>query len=112
MLATTLYKSLFMKNTCKMASMLKKISLSGDISIMKWCFVTNSSIFILHHDLIALKIECVVSMYELINYEIIFLLLGYVISSTSDLQPSIAIWNQYLASQFHTNLLNSRFNLL
>ena len=41
------------------------------------------SIFIIHQDLsfggIALKIEFVVFVYELINYEIIFLLLGYVI---------------------------------
>ena len=40
------------------------------------------SIFIIHQHLsfggIALKIEFVVSVYELINYEIIFLLLGYV----------------------------------
>ena len=44
------------------------------------------SIFIIHQDLsfggIALKIEFVVFMYELINFEIIFLLLGYVISKT------------------------------
>ena len=41
------------------------------------------SIFIIHQDLsfggIALKIEFVVFVYELINYEIVFLLLGYVI---------------------------------
>ena len=41
-------------------------------------------IFIIHQGLsfggIGLKIEFVVFLYELINYEIIFLLLGYVIS--------------------------------
>ena len=41
------------------------------------------SIFIIHQDLsfggIGLKIEFVVFVYELINYKIIFLLLGYVI---------------------------------
>ena len=43
------------------------------------------SIFIIHQDLsfggIALKIEFVVFVYELINYEIIFLLLGYATST-------------------------------
>ena len=42
---------------------------------------------------IVLKIEFVVFVYELINYEIIFLLLDYV-TSKSDLQPSTAIANQ------------------
>ena len=78
MLATTTYKTSLMKNKCKMASMLKKISLSGNISITKRCFVINFylSIFISHQDLsfgaIALKVEFVVFVYELINYEIIF----------------------------------------
>ena len=61
-----------------------------DISI--WGYLHNEkvfccqllSIFIIHQDLsfdgIALKIEFVVFVYELINYEIIFLLLGYVTS--------------------------------
>ena len=65
--------------------MLKKISLSGDISITKVFCYTFLSIFIFHHDLsfggVALKIEFVVFVYELINHEIIFLLLGYVIIS-------------------------------
>ena len=70
MLAISLYKPLLMKNKCKMASTLKKISLSGDISI--WGYLHNKmvfcykllSIFIIHQDLsfggIALKIEFVV----------------------------------------------------
>ena len=72
-----------MKNKCKMASMLKKIPLSGDISMTKRCFVTN---FINFHyssrpifGSIGFKIESVVFVYELINNEVIFLLLGYVI---------------------------------
>ena len=71
-----------MKNKYKMASMLKKISLSLDISIFGYlhnkkmfCY-KHLSIFIIHQDLffggIALKIEFVVFVYELINYEIIF----------------------------------------
>ena len=68
-----------------MLSMLKKISLSEDISITKWCFVTNFYQFSLFSFSsfggIALKIEFVVLVYELINYEIIFLLLCYVITS-------------------------------
>ena len=60
-----------------------------DISI--WGYLHNEkvfcykllSVFIIHQDLyfggIGLKIESVVFVYELINYEIIFLLLGYVI---------------------------------
>ena len=39
LLATSLYKPLLMKNKCKMASMMKKISLSGDIFIMKGYFL-------------------------------------------------------------------------
>ena len=58
-----------------MASLLKKISLCGDIFITKSC-CKLLSIFIIHQDLsfggIALKIELVVFVYELINYEIIF----------------------------------------
>ena len=65
-----------------MASIVKKISLSGDISI--WGYLHNEkvfrykllSIFIIHQNLsfggTALKIEFVVFVYELINYEIIF----------------------------------------
>ena len=64
------------------------IYVEKDISI--WGYLHNKkvfrykllSIFIIHQDLsfgcIALKIEFVVLGYELINYEIIFLLLGYV----------------------------------
>ena len=77
--------------------MLKKISLSGDISITKWCFVTNFyqfSLFIKTFLLvvtIALQIEFVVFVYKLI----ITLLLGYVIiTSTSYLQSTTAITNQ------------------
>ena len=82
--------------------MLKKIFLSGDISI--WGYLHNKkvfcykllSIFIYHQDLsfggISLKIEFIVIVYKLINCEIIFLLLGYV-TSTSDLQPITAIAN-------------------
>ena len=77
MLPATIYKPLLMKNKCKMVSTLKKVSLSWDISITKRCFATNFlSIFIIHQDLcfggIVLKIEFVVFVYELINYEIIF----------------------------------------
>ena len=77
MLATSLYKPLLMKNKCKMASVLKNISLFEDFSITKRCFVTNFYQFSLftYQDLpfggIALKIEFVVFVYELINYEII-----------------------------------------
>ena len=43
-----------------------------DISIMKWCFVTVFSVFIIHQDLsfgcIALKIEFIAFAYELIFY--------------------------------------------
>ena len=61
-----------------------------DISI--WGYLQNQkvfchkllSIFIIHQDLsfggIALKIKFVVFVYELINYEFIFLSLGYVMS--------------------------------
>ena len=41
LLVTSLYKPLLMKNKCKIASMIKKVSLSGDISITKGCFVTK-----------------------------------------------------------------------
>ena len=66
------------------------------------------SIFIIHQDLsfggIALKIECVVFMYELITYEFFLLLLGYV-TSTSDLQPITVISNQLRTwpVSFYTN---------
>ena len=71
MLATSLNKPLLMKNNWKMESMLKKTSLSGYISITKRCFVTNFYQFsFIHQDLslggIALKIELVVFVYELI----------------------------------------------
>ena len=67
------------------------------------------SIFIIHQDLsfdgIALKIEFIVFVYELINYEIIFLLLGYyVITSSSDLQPSTAIANQLPGQLVYTQI--------
>ena len=74
--------------------------------LKKWGYLHNErvfyykvlSFFITHQDLsfggFALKIEFVVFVYELFIYEIIFLLLGYVITSTSDLQPSTAIANQ------------------
>ena len=68
----------------------------------KGVLLQTLSIFIINQDLyfggIAMKIEFVIFVYELINYEITFLLLGYVIiiaiTSTSDLQPSITIVNQ------------------
>ena len=61
----------------------KDISILGYLHNKKVFCYKLLSIFIIHQDLsfgsIALKIEFVVFMYELINYEIIFLLLGYVI---------------------------------
>ena len=57
LLATAVYKPLLMKNKCKMASMLKKISLSGDISITKRSYATNFyqfSLFIKTYLLVAL----------------------------------------------------------
>ena len=67
----SLYKPLFMKNKCKMVSMLKRLSLSGDISIMKGHFVTK--FFSVHYLSKAfrgfsLNIELVVFVYELIIY--------------------------------------------
>ena len=61
--------------------------------LKKWGYLHNErvfcckvlSFFIIHQDLsfggFALKIELVVFVYQLYNYEIIFLLLGYVINS-------------------------------
>ena len=70
-------------------------------------FVINLSILIIHQDLsfggIASKIEFVVFVDKLINYEIIFLLLGYVITSTNDLQPSSAIANESLIKSVSPN---------
>ena len=72
LLATSLYKPLLMKNKCKMASRMKKISLFGDISITKGYFVTK---FFSAHYLswpffwwFFLKIELVGFVYELIIY--------------------------------------------
>ena len=84
-----------MKNKCKMASMLKKIRIStwGYLQwngALLWTFIIYQHI---SFGGIPLKIESVVFVHELINYEIIFLLLGCV-TSTSDLQPSTAISNQ------------------
>ena len=66
------------------------------------------SFFIILQDLsfggFALKIELVVFVYELFIYEIIFLLLGYVITSTSDIQPSTAIANQLTDQLVSTKL--------
>ena len=55
-----------------MVSLLKKISLSGENSITKWCFVTNFYQFLIFIKT-SLKIEFVVFMFESINYAIIFL---------------------------------------
>ena len=71
--ATSLYKPLLMNNKSKMASMVKKISLSGDISITKGYFVTKLfSVFIIYQGLsfggFFLKIERVVFVYELVIY--------------------------------------------
>ena len=68
------------KNKGKMASILKKWGYLHN----KRVFCCNLlSFFITHQDLsfggFALKIEFVVFLYELFIYEIIFLLLGYVI---------------------------------
>ena len=41
LLATSLYKPLLIKNKCEMASRMKKISVFGDISVMKGYFVTK-----------------------------------------------------------------------
>ena len=61
----------------------KDISILGYLHNEKVFCYKLLSIFIIHQDLsfggIALKIEFVVFVYELINYEIIVLLLGYVI---------------------------------
>ena len=54
-----------------MVSLLKKIYLSGENSITKWCFVTNFYQFLLFIKTF-LKMEFVVFMYESINYVIIF----------------------------------------
>ena len=76
----------------------KYISIWGYLHNEKVFCYKLLSIFIIHQDPsfggIALKIDFVVFVYELINYEIIFVLLGYVITSTSDLQPSTTIANQ------------------
>ena len=65
-----------MTNKCKMASILKKISLSGYLHNEKVFCYQLLSIFIIYQDLsfggFALKIGFVVFLYELINYEIIF----------------------------------------
>ena len=78
----------------------KDISICGYLHNEKVFCYKLLSIFIIHQDLsfggTALKIEFVVFVYKLINYEIIFLLLGYVIiiiTSSGDLQPSTAIAN-------------------
>ena len=59
-----------MENKCKMASMLKKISLPGDICITKGILLPNFSVFIIYQGLsfggFSLKIKPVVSVYELI----------------------------------------------
>ena len=82
LLATGLYYCLLFKNKGNLVSILKK-----------WVYLHNErvfsykvfAVFIIHQDLpfggFALKIECVVFVYELFIYEIIFLLLGYVITS-------------------------------
>ena len=72
LLPTILYKPLLMKNKSKMVSMLKKISLSGDISITKEYYVAK--FFHVHYYQglsfggFFLKIEPVVFVYELIIY--------------------------------------------
>ena len=62
----------------------KDISILGYLCNEKVFCYKLLSIFIIHEDLsfggIALKIEFVSFVYELINYEIIFLLLAYVTS--------------------------------
>ena len=71
LLATSLYKPLLMKNKSKMASMMKKIFLSGNISITKVYLVTKffqCSYQGLSFDGFSLKIELVVFVYELIIY--------------------------------------------
>ena len=81
-----------------MASMLKKISLSGDISITKWCFVTN--FFNFHYSSrpffggIALKIEYAVFVYKLIMKLLFYYLLCNYFLLLLLLQPSTAIVNQ------------------
>ena len=61
----------------------KDISILGYLHNEKVFCYKLLSVFIIHQDLsfggIALKIEFLVFVYELINYEIIFLLLSYVI---------------------------------
>ena len=71
-----------------MVSVLKKISLSGDISLTKGYFVTKLLVFIIYQGIsfggFALKIEFVVFVYELIIYlrkKLFILLFGYVITS-------------------------------
>ena len=72
LLATSLHEPLLMKNKCKMASRMKKMSLFGDSSITKGYSVTS---FFSAHYLsrpffwwFSLKIEIVVFVYELIIY--------------------------------------------
>ena len=81
-----------MKNKCKMASMLKKISIWGYLHNEKVFYYKLLSIFIIHQDLsfggIALKIEFVVFVYELINYEIIFFITWLCNSSLTHLQQN------------------------
>ena len=61
-----------MKNKNKMSSMMKKIILSGDISIPKGCFITKFIVFIIYQGLpfgdFSLQIELVVFVYELSIY--------------------------------------------
>ena len=70
----------------------KDISICGYLHNEKVFCYKLLSIFIIHQDLsfggIALKIEFVVFVYELINYEIIFLLLGYVIIIITSLRTT------------------------
>ena len=72
MLATSLYNFFLLKNNAKMASILKKWEYLRSERIFSNKLL---SIFIIHQDLsfggFPLKIEFVVFVYELINYEII-----------------------------------------
>ena len=102
-----------MKNKCKIASMYveKDISIWGYFYNEKVFYYKLLSSFIIQQDLsfggIALKIEFVVFVYELINYKIMFLLLGYVITCTSDLQPSTVIANQLPGQLVYTQITTS-----
>ena len=82
LLATGLYSCLLFKNKGNLASILKKWGYLHNERV--FCYKVFA-VFIIHQDLsfggFALKIECVVFVYELFIYEIIFLILGYVITN-------------------------------